>query len=134
MVSMVAWWWEGASEWTVPLDFQLLPDSLEVFTLVKTFPPLQRTLSWHHVTVDGSAAGVSGLVRVHGLFSLPDLLCTFRPQPINVIALRKFTAFLPPSLFVCFGFLFFKTRFLNISVSTRHGRRLCLFASVGQHF
>lgn len=61
--SMVSLWWEGASEWTVPLGFQLLPDSLGVFTLVKTFLPLQRTCSWHHVTVDGSAAGVSGLVR-----------------------------------------------------------------------
>lgn len=61
--SMVSLWWEGASEWTVPLGFQLLSDSLGVFTLVKTFLPLQRTCSWHHVTVDGSAAGVSGLVR-----------------------------------------------------------------------
>lgn len=70
--------------------------------------------------------------------SLPDFLCFFTPPPINVIALRKYVAFLSLSLFVCMcGFTFYfksDSWILGVRVSTRHGRRQCLFGSVGQHF
>lgn len=57
-------------------------------------------------------------------FSLPDFLCSFRPPAINVIALRKYVAFLSLSLFVCmfFCFVFFLKWFLNIGSS-------CLYPS-----